>query len=93
MGKNMQISSQRSISVSIRPKNEKKIIAISFFVREICLFENRRALSRQFGQLYLAQFSQKLFSLWRSDGIGCKTYILIFVTLINLPPNNEQFLR
>ena len=36
MGKNMQISSQKSKSVSLRPKNEKKIIAISFFVKEIC---------------------------------------------------------
>ena len=36
MGKNMQISSQKSKSVLLRPKNEKKIIAISFFVTEIC---------------------------------------------------------
>ena len=49
-GKNMQISSQRSKSVSLRPKNEKKIIVISFFVREICLLENQRVLSRQFGR-------------------------------------------
>ena len=35
MGKNMQISLQKSKSVSVRPKNEKKIIAISIFVKEI----------------------------------------------------------
>ena len=31
----MKISSQKSKSVSLRPKNEK-IIAITFFVKEIC---------------------------------------------------------
>ena len=58
-GKNMQISSQKSKSVSLRPINEKKIIAISFFVREICLLENRRALSRQFGRPFFSSICSK----------------------------------
>ena len=36
MGKNMQMSFQKIKSVLSRPKIDKKIIAISFFVTEIC---------------------------------------------------------
>ena len=49
-GKNMQMSSQKIKSVSSRPKNEKKIIAISFFVAEICLLKNRSGLKPKFGR-------------------------------------------
>ena len=61
----MQISSQKSKSVSLRPKNEKKITTISFFVTEICLLENQRQLSRQFGGRCLSSnFKKKKKSLY-----------------------------
>ena len=55
----MQISSQKSKSVSLRPKNEKKIITVSFFVREICLLEiGGRSRANSVGSVEF-QFSQK----------------------------------
>ena len=59
MGKNMQISSQKSKSVLLRPKNENKIIAISFYDKEMCLLENRRALSCQFDCPFFSSISLK----------------------------------
>ena len=92
-GKNRQISSQKSKSVSLRPKNEKKSLWYLFSLqRYVCLKIGGRSHANSVGR-FLAQFSQKLFNLWRSDSIGYKTYILIFVTITIWPPNNEQFLR
>ena len=68
----------------------KKKIVISFSVREICLLEIRGAISRQFGQLFLAQFSQNYLVYGGQMLLVAKSYILIFVIII-LPPNNELF--
>ena len=77
----MQISSQKSKSVLLRPINEKKSSQYLFSLeRYVCLKIGGQSHGNSIGR-FLAQFAQKLFNLWRSDGIGCKTYILIFVTI------------
>ena len=85
----MQISSQKSKSVSLRPKNEKKSSQYLFSLqRYVCLKIGVGSSPNSVGDL-LAQFSQKLFIVWSSNGTGCKAYIFIFDTSPIWAPYNE----
>ena len=75
----MQISSQKSRGVLLRPINKKKSSRYLFSLeRYVCLKIGGHSHANSVGR-FLAQFAQKLFNLWRSDGIGCNPYILIFI--------------